>query len=170
MALRLDQAGIDAVAARDDVVKVSLDRAQAHHQRQHRGADPRLRHLEDANGLGKGVRVGIIDTGIDYTHRTSAAPGTAAAYDAAKAASTSPTWRDGLPAWQGQGRGGYDFVGDDYDATRPRRRQPNPTTTGPKPDTNPLDCNGHGTHVVRHGRRVRRERRRRHLHRRLRRR
>ena len=37
--------------------------------------------------------------------------------------------------------GGYDFVGDAYDAG-----DPNHTT--PAPDPNPLDCDGHGTHVA----------------------
>lgn len=88
---------------------------------------------------GEGVKVAIIDTGIDYTHSTFGGPGTAAAYAAANAAEAQPA----NPAWFGPNaprvKGGWDFVGDDYNAR---------TSPTPKPDPNPLDCNGHGTHVA----------------------
>ena len=38
--------------------------------------------------------------------------------------------------------GGYDFVGDDYDPG-----SDTPANTIPQPDPDPLDCNGHGSHV-----------------------
>ncbi len=84
---------------------------------------------------GQNVRVGIIDTGIDYTHADFGGPGTVAAYDAAKATNTfTPTAKV---------VGGHDFVGDSYQA--------DPNTAGynpvPSPDPNPLDCEGHGSHV-----------------------
>ncbi|KAF8988842.1 hypothetical protein BGZ52_010819 [Haplosporangium bisporale] len=68
---------------------------------------------------GKGIKVGIIDTGIDYKH----------------------------PALGGCfGHGckvafGYDFVGDDYD-------NGDTDKDTPKPDRDPMDCAGHGTHVA----------------------
>lgn len=88
---------------------------------------------------GQGVKVAIIDTGIDHTHATFGGPGTTAAYEAANAAETQPA----NPAWFGpkapRVKGGWDFVGDAYDGK---------TNTTPKPDPNPLDCNGHGSHVA----------------------
>ncbi|NHA15561.1 S8 family serine peptidase [Thioalkalivibrio sp. XN279] len=68
---------------------------------------------------GEGVKVAIIDTGIDYDHPDLGGdfgPGFKVAY-------------------------GFDFVGDDYDARFPE-------TSTPAPDDDPDDCNGHGTHVA----------------------
>jgi subtilisin family serine protease len=91
---------------------------------------------------GEGVKVAILDTGIDYTHANFGGPGTTAAFDAAFAANTLPA----DPALFGPDapkvKGGTDLVGDNYDAGG----------TGdaliPVPDPNPLDCNGHGSHVA----------------------
>ena len=89
---------------------------------------------------GEGMKVAIIDTGIDYTHANFGGPGTVAAFDAAFAASTSPA----APALFGPAapkvKGGIDLVGDDYNADNP--------ASIPEPDPNPLDCGGHGSHVA----------------------
>ncbi|MBO9491894.1 S8 family serine peptidase [Endozoicomonas sp. G2_1] len=71
---------------------------------------------------GKNVKVAVLDTGVDYTHKALGGPGTRAAYDAA-AADPADT-----PAWpQGNVVGGFDFVNNDPD---------------------PLDITeNHGTHV-----------------------
>ncbi len=88
---------------------------------------------------GKGVTIAVIDTGIDYTHAMFGGPGTAAAYDAADAADTV----------LGQGEfgakiiGGWDLVGDDYNAD-----SDDPGEATPQPDPDPLDCDGHGSHVA----------------------
>ena len=74
----------------------------------------------------------MIDTGIDYTHADFGGPGTTAAYDTAKASNTfTPTAKV---------VGGYDFAGDAYN--------PSEGVTKPVPDPNPLDCEGHGSHVA----------------------
>src|SRR5436853_7311333 len=94
---------------------------------------------------GEGVKIAIIDTGIDYTHANFGGPGTAAAYTAAHSTDTE----DANPALFGPSapriKGGKDFVGDSYnpDPSNPRTYQPKP-----HPDLNPLDCNGHGSHVA----------------------
>src|SRR5438309_82026 len=93
---------------------------------------------------GEGVKIAIIDTGIDYTHANFGGPGTVAAFQAAAAASTQPA----DPALFGPNapkvKGGTDLVGDDYDASAPAG---SPALI-PHPDPNPLDCNGHGSHVA----------------------
>ncbi|HSW10973.1 MAG TPA: S8 family serine peptidase, partial [Bacillota bacterium] len=66
---------------------------------------------------GSGVLVAVIDTGIDYNH---------------------PDLGGG---WGNRVVGGWDFVGDDFDAGDPARRTP-------VPDPDPMDPNGHGTHVA----------------------
>lgn len=68
---------------------------------------------------GQGVRIGVIDTGIDYRH----------AMFGGQASSSFPTAKV---------VGGYDFVGDSYSGSN----------STPQPDADPMDCNGHGTHVA----------------------
>ncbi|MBA3380580.1 MAG: S8 family serine peptidase [Actinobacteria bacterium] len=89
-------------------------------------------------------RIAIIDTGIDYTHGNYRAPGTVATpaeFAAADAADTLPA----NPALFGPNapkvKGGIDLVGDDYNASG------SGADLIPQPDPNPLDCNGHGSHV-----------------------
>jgi subtilisin family serine protease len=87
---------------------------------------------------GQGIRVGVVDSGIDYTHADFGGPGTPAAYASNNRAivetGTFPTAKV---------VGGFDFAGDAYDAT-----SANPANRIPNPDPDPLDCNGHGTHVA----------------------
>jgi minor extracellular serine protease Vpr len=91
---------------------------------------------------GEGIKIAIIDTGVDYTHANFGGPGTTAAFAAAQASSTLPA----DPALFGPGapkvKGGTDLVGDKYDAN-----STNPAINTPMPDPNPLDCNGHGSHT-----------------------
>lgn len=67
---------------------------------------------------GEGLRVAVMDTGVDYTHPDLGGGG-------------FPNDRVVT---------GYDFVGDDFNAGDP--------TTVPAPDEDPQDCHGHGTHVA----------------------
>lgn len=74
---------------------------------------------------GQGMRIGIIDTGVDYEHADFGGNG-ATAFPSAKVV------------------GGFDFVGDDYNAD-PASATYDPI---PVPDNDPMDCNGHGSHVA----------------------
>jgi len=100
---------------------------------------------DGVNGLhGEGVKIAIIDTGIDYTHANFGGSGKASDYAAEHAHETAPA----NPAWFGPNaprvKGGTDLVGDSYDAD-PSSATYQPV---PHPDPNPLDCNGHGSHVA----------------------
>jgi minor extracellular serine protease Vpr len=92
---------------------------------------------------GEHIKVAIIDTGIDYTHANFGGPGTAAAFNAAAAHSTEPADQDLFGPDAPKVKGGTDLVGDDYNAS-----SSDPAKNTPKPDPNPLDCNGHGSHVA----------------------
>ena len=91
---------------------------------------------------GENIKVAVIDTGIDFTHANFAGPGTVAAFEAADAVDTLPPMA--VHGWGLRVKGGIDLVGDDYNAddTDPAYQPV------PHPDPNPLDCNGHGSHVA----------------------
>ncbi|MFN0281334.1 MAG: S8 family serine peptidase [Kineosporiaceae bacterium] len=99
-----------------------------------------------AAGLdGRGVRVAVLDSGADYTHANLGGPGTEAAYEQCyagadgKAADRAPV--GDCAALFGPGapkvKGGFDFVGETW-----------PETAVEAPDPNPIDLEGHGTHVA----------------------
>ncbi|HEX2912182.1 MAG TPA: S8 family serine peptidase [Chloroflexia bacterium] len=109
---------------------------------------------KDTNGLigataaqqmgynGAGTTVAVLDSGVDYTHKDLGGPGTVAAYNdcyAQRAVATYAALSASCKALFGPGApkvvDGYDFVGESW---------PN----GPlAPDANPIDFEGHGTHV-----------------------
>lgn len=95
---------------------------------------------QDTGFTGKGIKLAIIDSGIDYTHADFGGPGTAEAYTLAKASEGKAADPALFGPKSPRIKGGWDFVGNDYDANTPGAI--------PKPDPNPLDCGGHGTHVA----------------------
>ncbi|HQR27985.1 MAG TPA: S8 family serine peptidase [Nocardioides sp.] len=138
--LRVDAAGLRAIAARPDVVRVSRIVPKTFSNANTAALVSAIDAWKYAGGTGAGVDVGIIDTGLDYTHADFGGTGTPAAYDTAHASPADPGWYAGLPALaQAKIIGGYDLVGDDYDAD---------TQPVPAPDPNPIDCGEHGTHVA----------------------
>ena len=88
--------------------------------------------------LGQNATIAVIDTGIDYTHAMFGGPGTVAAYQKALATDTLAADPALFPSTKIIA--GYDLVGDDYDGADP--------ASVPVPDPNPLDCEGHGSHVA----------------------
>jgi subtilisin family serine protease len=88
---------------------------------------------------GEHVKIAIIDTGVDYTHANFGGPGTVAAFAAAAATSTAPADPTMFGPNAPKVKGGTDLVGDAYNA--------DVAGSVPMPDPNPLDCNGHGSHV-----------------------
>ncbi|MFO7173817.1 MAG: S8 family serine peptidase, partial [Bacillota bacterium] len=93
---------------------------------------------EEVPVRGEGVRVAVIDTGIDYYHAALGGSGNPDDYR-----NDNPTVLEPGTFPNAKVVGGYDLVGDDYDAGSddPERRIP-------RPDPDPLDANGHGTHVA----------------------
>ncbi|HEX6716160.1 MAG TPA: S8 family serine peptidase [Pyrinomonadaceae bacterium] len=85
-----------------------------------------------SGNAGDGIKIAIIDTGVDYLHANFGGPGTAAAYAANNRAIIEPgTFPTAKVV------GGFDFAGDAYTGANT-----------PVPDPDPLDCNGHGSHVA----------------------
>lgn len=75
---------------------------------------------------GQGIKVGVVDTGIDLDHPAFGGGGVPG----------------GTPFPSARVIAGYDFVGDNYNSSGTPEQQV------PVPDDNPDDCNGHGTHVA----------------------
>ncbi|HZC70561.1 MAG TPA: S8 family serine peptidase [Jatrophihabitans sp.] len=102
--------------------------------------------------LGANSTIAIIDTGVDYTHANLGGSGVPADYTAAKNNDAKPVDTsaydhnkfDDSPGPKALPVGFHDFVGDTYNAD-PTDPDYQPV---PHPDANPLDCDGHGSHVA----------------------
>lgn len=85
---------------------------------------------QDLGVTGKDVRVGVIDSGIDYLHRHFGGSGSYA----------GQSFEDNTVPWNAKVVGGTDLCGDAYTGSSGTLQ----------PDGDPMDCgdNGHGTHVA----------------------
>ncbi|HET9671890.1 MAG TPA: S8 family serine peptidase, partial [Actinomycetota bacterium] len=86
---------------------------------------------------GQGMRVAIVDTGIDYTHASFGGEGTVDAFEA-----NDPSFIEDGSFPTSKVIGGFDFVGQDYDVL-----DESTANDTPRPDFDPLDEDGHGTHT-----------------------
>lgn len=95
---------------------------------------------EEVHGLGytgKGIRIGVVDSGVDYTHKMLGGPGTEEAYLSVSVENPTPLFPNKKVV------GGIDLLGD-LGSISPLMRD----EFIPIVDTNPLDELGHGTHVA----------------------
>jgi minor extracellular serine protease Vpr len=90
--------------------------------------------VQAAGHTGKGVRVAVLDSGIDYTHAALGGSGDPADYD-----SNDPTIIEPGTFPTAKVVGGYDFVGSLWPEA-PELPDPDPLDDGPEA--------GHGTHVA----------------------
>ena len=145
VAVRGDAESIKALANRSDVEKISPILPK---YRQNAGAAIDAGSLATWTGTtnsagaggytGKGVKIAVIDSGIDYTHTDFGGSGKLEDYEKASKLTELPSADSGLIN-RTKVAGGYDLVGDNYDGSNTA-----------VPDGNPLDCTtgGHGTHVA----------------------
>jgi subtilisin family serine protease len=93
----------------------------------------------EADLTGEGVRIGILDSGIDYTHRMFGGSGSLEEH-----AANDPTILEPGSFPTDKVVGGHDFAGADYDSSG------NLGSTTPEPDPDPIDDgeSTHGTHVA----------------------
>lgn len=84
---------------------------------------------------GKKISIGVIDTGVDYTHANFGGSGDPADYE-----SNQPNVIEPGTFPTAKVVGGYDFAGPTYNA--------NIVGSVAQPDPDPLDFNGHGSHVA----------------------
>jgi len=93
-----------------------------------------------AGADGTGISIGVIDTGLDYMHGSFGGTGVLADYQAESADTAAFTTVGTVAAGSFPTTkvvGGTDFAGDAYTGSN-----------APVADANPMDCNGHGSHVA----------------------
>jgi subtilisin family serine protease len=97
--------------------------------------------LNSAGYKGEGIRIGIIDSGIDYQHPMFGGTGLLADYQANNRTLITDLINGSVAFPTAKVFGGTDLAGDAYNAAAQ-------ATATPAPDPDPMDCGGHGTHVA----------------------
>lgn len=91
----------------------------------------------DVNIRGQGMKVGVLDTGIDYTHSMFLGSGKKEDFKAVEPDQVTPMFPNKKVI------AGIDLAGSEFDSA-----SLNSDLRIPKPDANPIDEEGHGTHVA----------------------
>lgn len=138
-----EESALERLRALPGVVSVERVRPLERHTRTSVpfiGAPPVwLPHGTESGFTGRGVRIAIVDSGIDYLHAQFGGSG-----DPAEYAANDPSILEPGSFPTAKVVAGWDFAGDDYDASGEYG------STSPMPDADPLDprSNGHGSHVA----------------------
>lgn len=149
VAVAIDGAQIAALAALPNVRAV---RPLVNYERQLAETVPYIgaTAVHNAGFDGTSVKIAVLDSGIDYTHHNLGGIGTVEAYTAAfgtTRADAANTTRDGLfPT--AKVVEGYDFLGEFWPQQDPACNPSGPPRSCLRPDPDPIDFEGHGTHVA----------------------
>lgn len=134
--LRVKGSDVSALAA---IKGVKAIHSVIHKELDHTTSVPLIGALQAWAGSGAyqgdGVKVAIIDSGIDYVHTNFGGPGVYTGQDFTTLSETGNLFPTAKVV------GGYDFAGDGYDANGASG------SITPTPDPDPMDCGGHGSHV-----------------------
>lgn len=141
VAAEVSTADLIRIAADPAVERISLVR---HYERHLPETVPQIgASLPQALGYdGTGIRVAVLDSGVDYTHAALGGPGTpeayAAAYGTNRLDAANTVRGDAFPT--AKVVDGYDFVGELWPDLGPRSENPDPIAA-------PGGFGSHGTHV-----------------------